>query len=93
MGTWEFLSHRVDAWMARCPLCVIPVRKDGGRDQWIKREEGGWGCKRGTQTVSDSLQDDLFTPVARQRGGNLSLAFGPVQTEEEGQTVENICLD
>lgn len=36
---WEFLSHRVDAGMARRPQCVIPVGKDGWRDQWGGREE------------------------------------------------------
>lgn len=36
---WEFLSHRVDAEMAQCPQCVIPVRKDGWRDQWGGRKE------------------------------------------------------
>lgn len=40
---WDCLSHRVDAWMAQCPLCVTPVRKErdggGGRGGGINEEE------------------------------------------------------
>lgn len=34
------------------------------------------GSKEGRQAVSNSLQDDLFTPVAWQRGGNWSSGCG-----------------
>lgn len=56
-GTWEFVSRRVDAWMARCPLNVIPVRT---RSRINKEEDRD--PKRDRRTVSNSLHKDLWSP-------------------------------
>ena len=67
------VAHKVDAGMARCPLRVIPFRTVAINEEEERRKTRDL---RRVGTMSSSLQDDLFTPVAWQQGGNWSLGCG-----------------